>query len=145
MKAYLLKERFYNCAPRGDKYINAYSVHASQADAYQEAMSDKGNSTEFADYNIVQVENKISFEDVMQDFIEQYHPNYNCDEILLVDILSRYLDNEELSDDDLAYIHDNFKNVVEVSNELTRLEMKVFQEAYENYIHENIRFHGQRA
>lgn len=68
-------------------------------------------------------------------FIEQYHPRYSSDDrVLWCDILFRYLDeNEEVSEDDLEWIHNDIGNKEEVLQELKRLEVELFSEALDNF------------
>ena len=68
------------------------------------------------------------------DFIEKYHPQYYSDErVLLCDILFRYLSDDEVSSDDLSWIHEEFKTKNEALQELKRLEALLFFETLRYY------------
>lgn len=70
-------------------------------------------------------------------FIENNHPRYYSDDrVLGCDILFRYLDNDEVSDDDLEEIHRDFANKKEVLDELKRMEVQLFSEALDNFYSE---------
>lgn len=68
-------------------------------------------------------------------FIEKYHPRYSSDDrVLCCDILYRYLaEHEDVSEDDLEWIHAEFENKEEVLQELKRLEVELFSESLDNY------------
>ncbi len=67
-------------------------------------------------------------------FIETYHPNYYSDDrVLQCDILLRYLNREEVSDEDLEWIKESFKSNKEILGEMVRLETDLFREALEAY------------
>lgn len=62
-------------------------------------------------------------------FIEKYYPKYySCDNVLLSDILTRKLDDEEICEEDEEYIKD-----WDVRKELFELDKELLCEAFENY------------
>jgi hypothetical protein len=66
--------------------------------------------------------------------IETYLPNYSKrDDVLLSDILYRYITNDEVSTDDLDYIELNFTCKDDVIAECIYLEEKFFEEVISNY------------
>lgn len=56
--------------------------------------------------------------------------------ILEAFILFRYLDGDEVSEDDLELIHHDFADKKEVLNELKRMEVQLFSEALDNFYSE---------
>lgn len=67
-------------------------------------------------------------------FIENHHPRYSFDDrVLECDILFRYLDGDEVSDDDLEWIHHDFADKKEVLDRLKRMEVQLFSEALDNF------------
>ena len=68
-------------------------------------------------------------------FIEEYLPNYyHRDDILEDDILSRYVENEDVCDDDLKWITSEFNNDKElVIKELDKMESGFMEEALQAY------------
>lgn len=70
-------------------------------------------------------------------FIENYHPRYSSDDrVLKCDILFRYLDGDEVSDDDLEWIRHDFADKKGVLDELKRMEVQLFSEALDNFYSE---------
>ena len=66
--------------------------------------------------------------------LETHLPNYfKRDDVLLSDILYRYITNDEVSVEDLDYIEQNFTCKDEVIAECIHLEEKFFEEAISNY------------
>jgi len=66
--------------------------------------------------------------------IEKYLPDYyTSDQVLRSDILWRYVDGEEVSDDDIEWIEAEFANNREIYMEIARVESELFKEAMENY------------
>ena len=63
----------------------------------------------------------------LQDFIEMYHPNYNCDDIAKFLDLDMYLSGEANKN---AYIEGNPYTSYQ---EFIRIQDKIFKEAFENY------------
>ena len=60
------------------------------------------------------------------NFIEQYHPNYYSDDrVLLHEILFRYLDDDEVAEEDQEWIRNEFKNRAEIEQELSAAPQKV--------------------
>ncbi|MEI6646835.1 MAG: 6-phospho-beta-glucosidase [bacterium] len=69
-------------------------------------------------------------------FIEQYLPGYySCDEVLHSDILTRYLDGEEVLEGDLNWISE-LGTREDVVAELIDIDSWLFQEALEAYLQE---------
>lgn len=57
------------------------------------------------------------------DFIAKYHPRYSSDDnVLICDILFRYLSGDEVSREDLIWIGKDFRTREEVLHELKRLK-----------------------
>ncbi len=68
-------------------------------------------------------------------FIEDYLPNYSRrDDVLIDDILLRYVEGEDVNDDDMRWIaaefHSDKKKIVE---ELVKLESEFMAEALQAY------------
>ena len=71
----------------------------------------------------------------MWDFIANYLPNYSSrDDVLRDDILFRYINSEDVCDEDLQWIEDDFKGDKSlVIDELIRLETGFMTEAIGAY------------
>lgn len=70
-------------------------------------------------------------------FIENHHPRYSSDDrVLECDILFRYLNGDEVSDDDLGWIRHDFADKKEVLDELKRMEVQLFSEALDSFYSE---------
>lgn len=68
------------------------------------------------------------------DFIEKYYPNYySSDEILLSDILTRFLSNEEISIKDQKLIR-KIGTISDIKEYYLNLELKIFKKALESYL-----------
>ena len=68
------------------------------------------------------------------DFIAKYHPRYSSDDnVLICDILFRYLSGDEVSREDLIWIGKDFRTREEVLHELKRLETILFTETLSYY------------
>ena len=79
-------------------------------------------------------DNMVELDVTYLRFIEKYHPRYSSDDrVLLCDILFRYLSNDEVSNEDLKWIKDEFDSKKEVLQELKRLEINLFSEALGYY------------
>ena len=67
----------------------------------------------------------------MWRFIEEYLPNYSSrDDVLQDDILFRFIDGDDVSEEDLNWIEDEFKNDKNlVKEELVRLESHFIAES----------------
>ncbi|MBQ8222545.1 MAG: 6-phospho-beta-glucosidase [Bacteroidales bacterium] len=79
-------------------------------------------------------ENKKITDSSYWEFIAEYLPYYSSDDrVLWSDILSRYLNGEEVSDEDLRCIYTSFKNREEVVEELIRTDLVLFEEAINAY------------
>ena len=68
-------------------------------------------------------------------FIEEYLPNYSSrDDVLCDDILFRFITNDEVCEEDLAWIANDFNSDKKlVKDELVRLETKFAEEALGAY------------
>lgn len=68
-------------------------------------------------------------------FIEDYLPNYSSrDDVLCDDILTRYMEGEDVCEEDLAWIGDEFNYDMDlVKKELVRIESRFAQEALSAY------------
>lgn len=71
----------------------------------------------------------------MWRFIEEYLPNYSSrDDVLQDDILFRFIDGDEVSEEDLKWIEDEFENDKNlVKEELVRLETHFISESLKAY------------
>ena len=72
----------------------------------------------------------------LQQFIEEYLPDYyHRDDVLHLDIYSRFIDNEEVNEDDLQWIYQDFgSDKKKVEEEIDRLEMQFAYEALMNWL-----------
>lgn len=72
-----------------------------------------------------------------QSFIEQYHPDYNCNEIAYIDDIVKLL-NGEAEEGDAASTGE-FADWSEeaLEEELARLQREVLEEAFQNYLNIN--------
>lgn len=71
------------------------------------------------------------------DFIADNLPNYHQrDDVLYNDIVSRYVNGEDLDEKDLAMMKETFKSYTEaekwLDNDIDRLFLEAFEEAYKN-------------
>lgn len=67
-------------------------------------------------------------------FIEEWHPKYwSDDRVLLCDILFRYLEKEDVDEDDKKWISKDFNSDEEIVRELKRLEKDLYSESLDNY------------
>lgn len=68
-------------------------------------------------------------------FIESYLPNYSSrDDVLYDDILTRFIENEEVCEEDMKQISEDFGcDKILVKEELARMEAKFAQEALTAY------------
>ena len=67
-------------------------------------------------------------------FIEEWHPKYwSDDRVFLCDILFRYLEKEDVDEDDKKWISKDFNSDEEIVHELKRLEKDLFSESLDNY------------
>ena len=70
------------------------------------------------------------------DFVEKYYPNYySCSDILLSDILTRKLHNEEISKEDEEMIKG-----WDVKKALLELDCKIMCKAIESYYNDGTNF-----
>lgn len=69
------------------------------------------------------------------DFIEEHLPNYyQRDDVMQSDILLSFLTNDDMSDDDMEWIENEFHSDKSlVKEELLRLEAKFAEEALESF------------
>ena len=72
----------------------------------------------------------------LQQFIEEYLPDYyHRDDVLHLDIYSRYIDNEEVDESDLQWIYQDFgSDKKKIEEEIDRLEMQFAYEALLNWL-----------
>lgn len=67
-------------------------------------------------------------------FIESYLPNYYTrDDVLLSDMLFRYMTNDSMSFEDMQYIKDNYSTYNDARNACKELDIKLATEALNNY------------
>lgn len=68
------------------------------------------------------------------DFIAEELPWYSSDDrVLYCDILFRYLTNEEVADEDIVWIQEQFDDRKAIVEELKRVEKDLFSEAINVY------------
>lgn len=67
-------------------------------------------------------------------FIESYFPNYYTrDDVLLSDMLFRYVTNDSMSFEDMLYIEENYSTYNDAQNACKELDIKLATEALNNY------------
>ena len=67
-------------------------------------------------------------------FIEEWHPKYYSDDrVFLCDILFRYLEKEDVDEDDKKWIAKDFNSDEEIVHELKRLEKDLYLVSLDNY------------
>lgn len=67
-------------------------------------------------------------------FIESYLPNYYTrDDVLLSDMLFRYVTNDSMSFADMQYIEENYSTYNDAQNACKELDIKLAIEALNNY------------
>ena len=72
------------------------------------------------------------------NFIQRNHPNYSSDDrVLICDILFRYIDDDDVSPEDLIWIKKDFRTKEDVLKELKRLETSLFSEALDSFYYKN--------
>ncbi len=71
----------------------------------------------------------------MWRFIEEYLPNYSSrDDVLRDDILFSFVDDDDVSKEDLKWIEDEFKNDKNLAKEeIIRLESRFLMESLKAY------------
>lgn len=70
-------------------------------------------------------------------FIESYLPNYYTrDDVLLSDMLFRYVTNDSMSFEDMQYIKDNYSTYNDARKACMALDIKFAIEALNNYYKE---------
>ena len=76
-----------------------------------------------------------SYHDVFWQFVMDYLPNYSTrDDVLRDDILLRYLEGDEVAEDDRRWITEEFDNDEQrIREELIRLETQFANEALRAY------------
>lgn len=67
------------------------------------------------------------------DFIERFHPNYNCNEIAWIDDIDKVLDGENEPGDCATRYYGNYTEE-ELHEDRNRLMREVLQEAFDNYL-----------
>lgn len=89
-----------------------------------------------ANINITPLKKNSSSGSNLQQFIEEYLPDYyHRDDVLHLDIYSRYIDNEDLDENDLQWIYQAFgSDKKKVEEEIDRLEMLFAYEALMNWL-----------
>ena len=74
-------------------------------------------------------------------FVEKNHPAYFTDDrVLQVDILYRYIDNDEVSENDIKWIN-SIGSDSDIKRELIHLETSLFSEALENFYNNSLVHH----
>ncbi len=74
-----------------------------------------------------------------QSFIEQYHPNYNCQEIADSDDIAKVLHND-YSPDQVEYLREaGYFNmtIAELKAEQARLDYEALKASFDNYLRTN--------
>lgn len=73
-----------------------------------------------------------------QSFIEQYHPNYNCQLIADSDDIAKVLDNDYDEDQEEYLREAGYFNMTidELKAEQARIDREILSEAFENYLNE---------
>ena len=69
-----------------------------------------------------------------QSFIEQYHPDYNCNEIAYIDDIVKLLDGEAEEGDAASTGEFAHLDEAALEEELARLQRGVLEEAFQNYL-----------
>jgi hypothetical protein len=89
-----------------------------------------------ANINITPLKRKSSSGNHLWQFIEEYLPDYyHRDDVLHLDIYSRYIDNEEVDESDLQWIYQDFgSDKKKVEEEIDRLEKQFAYEALMNWL-----------
>ena len=89
-----------------------------------------------ADINIAPLKKNTGSGSNLQQFIEEYLPDYyHRDDVLHLDIYSRYIDNEEVDESDLQWIYQDFgSDKKKVKEEIDRLEKQFAYEALLNWL-----------
>ena len=68
------------------------------------------------------------------DFIMDYLPYYSSDNrVLKSDILFRFLDNDEIAEEDIVNIKREYKSIDAVIEELKRIDKALFSESMDAY------------
>lgn len=76
------------------------------------------------------MKNKSNYWDLIMDNLPCYSSD---DRVLRSDILFRFIDNDEVADEDIANINREFKNRDEVIEELKRIDLILLKEAMDSY------------
>lgn len=79
-------------------------------------------------------ENKFIFDE--QSFVEQYHPNYNCQEIADSDDIAKVLHND-YDEDQENYLREAGyfdMTIDELKAEQARIDRSILEDAFENYL-----------
>lgn len=81
----------------------------------------------------------MAYEFDEQSFIEQYHPNYNCQEIADSDDIAKVLDNDYDEDQEVDLREAGYfdMSVDELKAEQARLDYEVLKAAFDNYLRTN--------
>ena len=89
-----------------------------------------------ANINIAPLKKQSSCGSNLWQFIEEYLPDYyHRDDVLHMDIYTRYIDNEEVDESDLQWIYQDFgSDKKKVEEEINRLEIQFAYEALMNWL-----------
>lgn len=107
----------------------------AERNAFYKGLAESNGWIEFEIIKEIQTKEELKEEEFdYWGFIVKYYPGYDhCDSVLLSDILTRKLHDEEICDSDEEYIKD-----CDVRKELMKLDKELFGKAFENYF--NIAF-----
>lgn len=71
------------------------------------------------------------------EFIGQYLPKYHADNrVLMSDILFKYINDEEMSEEDIMYVEREYHNKDVVLKELKRLDLELLEESLDAFYKE---------
>ena len=99
-----------------------------------ERAAEQGERVEVS--NISPLKKDTSCGSNLQQFIEEYLPDYyHRDDVLHLDIYTRFIDNEEVDESDLQWIYQDFgSDKKKVEEEIDRLEKQFAYEALMNWL-----------
>ncbi|MEN2486165.1 hypothetical protein AAYQ05_00060 [Flavobacterium sp. B11] len=107
----------------------------AQRNAFYKGMSETIGWLEFEVVKEFEENDQIVIEKKEEDqfdywsFIQKFYPKYyQCNSVLLSEILTKKLDGEEISQEDVEYIRD-----WDVRNELLEIDKELLCKAFENY------------
>ena len=89
-----------------------------------------------ANINIAPLQKNSGSKNNLWQFIEEYLPDYyHRDDVLHQDIYTRYIENEEVDENDLQWIYQDFgSDMKKVKEEADRLEKQFAYEALTNWL-----------